>query len=120
MAARSQNSALLFLVSIVLPIIGAPGPAKLGPGGTDSPCFIMVQDCLWNSKEHIVGDLSPPVPGDVKRDNLNKGLAMVGYLIFFFNLLLYRSPGTGYINAPIMYSSPRVCNMLYDCSTAIS
>ena len=26
-------------------------PAKLGPGGTDSPHFCMGQDCLWDSEE---------------------------------------------------------------------
>ena len=30
---------------------GHPFLAKLGPGGTDSPRFGMVQDCLWDSKE---------------------------------------------------------------------
>ena len=31
--------------------IRSPGPAMLGPGGTDSPCFCMGQDCLWDSEE---------------------------------------------------------------------
>ena len=26
-------------------------PTMLGPGGTDSPCFCMGKDCLWDSKE---------------------------------------------------------------------
>ena len=30
---------------------GHPLLAKLGPGGTDSPCFGMGQDCLWDSEE---------------------------------------------------------------------
>ena len=33
------------------------------------------QYCLWRSEEHIVGDLSPPVPGNLHRDKLNKGLS---------------------------------------------
>ena len=31
--------------------IGAPAPAMLGPGGTDSPCFPEGRVCLWDSKE---------------------------------------------------------------------
>ena len=31
--------------------IGAPGTVKLGPGGIDSPHFLMAQDRLWNSEE---------------------------------------------------------------------
>ena len=31
--------------------LGHPFLAKLGPGGTDSPCFGMGQDCLWDSEE---------------------------------------------------------------------
>ena len=27
--------------------------------------YSCAQDCLWNSKEHIVGDLSPPVQGNL-------------------------------------------------------
>ena len=30
---------------------GHPLLAKLGPGGTDSPCFGMGPDCLWDSEE---------------------------------------------------------------------
>ena len=45
-----------------------------------APPFIMAQDCLWNNEENIVGELSPPVLGDLHRDKLNKGLSMAGYL----------------------------------------
>ena len=31
--------------------IWAPGPAMLGPCGTDSPHFLKAQDCLWYSEE---------------------------------------------------------------------
>ena len=35
--------------------IRAPGPGKLGPGGTDSPHFCMGQDCIWDSEEQHRG-----------------------------------------------------------------
>ena len=36
-------------------ITGAPGPAKLVPGETESPHFLKTQDCLWNSEEQHIG-----------------------------------------------------------------
>ena len=61
-------------------IIGGLSLEKLESGGTDSSFFLKAQECLWNSKEHFVVDLSPPVPGNLHRDKLNKGLSMDGYL----------------------------------------
>ena len=37
-------------------------------------------DCLWNGEENNVGDLNHPVPGDLNRDKLTKGLNMDGSL----------------------------------------
>ena len=43
--------------------------------------FSKAQDCLWHSEENIIGDLCPPVPGDLHRDKLNKGLRTQPYSI---------------------------------------
>ena len=59
-------------------IIGGLSLEKLECGGTDSSYFLKAKECLWNSKEHMVVDLSPPVPGNLHRD---KGLSMDGFLI---------------------------------------
>ena len=32
-----------------------PGPAMLGPGGTDAPHYRKELDCLWNSMEQHIG-----------------------------------------------------------------
>ena len=41
----------------------------------------MGPDCFWESEEHIVAELNRPVPWDLQRDKLNKGLNMSRYLI---------------------------------------
>ena len=38
---------------------------KREPRRSDAPHFLKAQDCLWHSEEHIVGDLSLPVPRDL-------------------------------------------------------
>ena len=46
-----------------------------------APHLIMELECLWNSDEHNVGALSPPVPGDLHRARLNKRQSRALYLI---------------------------------------
>ena len=45
----------------------------------------MGQDCLWNGKEHNIGDLNRPVPWDLHRDKLKQGLNIDMDLILCFS-----------------------------------
>ena len=46
-----------------------------------APPFIVGRDCIWNSKDQHFGDKSPPVPGDLHRDKLNKWIISQSYSI---------------------------------------
>ena len=47
----------------------------------------MAGDCLWDSEEHNVGDISHPFTEDLHRDKFNKELSVDMYIILCLTCL---------------------------------